>query len=88
MRQDFVDPATRLRKPAAEPEEECEVPDDLCGDLRCVLETEVHRRADVVIVLGNPICPFVLIRPAAEVRIGSSHERGERIGVAPLELEP
>ncbi len=44
--------------------------------------------ADVVVVLGDPIAPFVLIRPAAKVRIGPSDQRGERLGMALLQIEP
>ena len=49
---------------------------------------KVHRCADVVVVLGDPIAPFVLIRPVAKVRIGPSDQRGERVGMALLQIEP
>ena len=52
-----------------------------------MVETEADRGADVVDVLGDPIAPLLLVRPAPKLRICPPRQRGERLGVALLQLD-
>ena len=84
--QDRVEPRLCLGEAAPKPDEEREPSDQSQREREIVLEREVHRGADVVVVRRYARDPLLLVGAVPQVGIGALRERREELGVALPEL--
>ena len=84
--QDRVEPRLCLGEAAPKPDEDPEPSHQSQREREIVLEREVHRDPDVVVVRRHALDPLLLVGAVPQVGIGALRKRREELGVALPEL--